>query len=101
MDLGKRIKEFREAKSITRYRLTQITGISGQHIKGIEQGSRQPTIETLEKLIIPLGVTLSELFNDGESTFLSESERLLVENFRTLSSEKAEALLTMSEVLKK
>ncbi len=101
MDLGKRIRELRESKCITRYRLTQITGISGQHIKGIEQGSRQPTIETLEKLIVPLGVTMSELFNDGERAFLSERERLLVENFRTLSDEKAQALLTMSEVLKK
>lgn len=66
MDLGKRIRELREAKSLTRYRLTQITGISGQHIKGVEQGTRHLTIETLEKLIIPLGVTPSELFNEGE-----------------------------------
>lgn len=36
MDLGKRIKELREAKGITCYRLTQITGVSGHHIKGIE-----------------------------------------------------------------
>lgn len=52
MDLGKRIKELREAKGITRYRLTQITGVSGHHIKGIEEGSRQPTVDTLEKLIL-------------------------------------------------
>lgn len=99
MDLGKRIKELREAKGITRYRLTQITGISGHHIKGIEEGTRQPTIDTLDKLIIPLGITLSELFNEGEKTFLSEKERKLIENFRTMSDEKADALLMMSEVL--
>lgn len=101
MDLGKRIRELREAKCITRYRLTQITGISGHHIKGIEEGTRQPTIDTLEKLIIPLGITLSELFNEGECAYLSETERQLIENFRTLSNEKSEALLIMSEALKK
>lgn len=101
LDLGKRIKELREAKGLTRYRITEITGISGHHIKGVEEGTRQPTIETLKKMIIPLGITLAELFNEGESTYLSENERRLIENFRTMSSEKSEALLMMSEALKK
>lgn len=101
MNLGKRIKEIREARGLTRYQITQITGISGHHIKGIEEGTRQPTIETLEKMIIPLGITLSELFNEGESTFLSEKERQLIQNFRTISEEKSEALLIISEALKK
>ena len=101
MDLGKRIMNIREAKKITRYRLTQLTGISGHHIKGIEEGTRQPTIETLKKMIVPLGITLAELFNEGDASYLSEKERQLVENFRTLSDEKGEALLSMSETLKK
>lgn len=101
MDLGKRIMDIREAKKITRYRLTQLTGISGHHIKGIEEGTRQPTIETLKKMIVPLGITLAELFNEGEASYLSEKERQLVENFRTLSDEKGEALLSMSETLKR
>ena len=101
MDLGKRLWELREAKGLTRYRITMITGISGDHIKGIEEGTRQPTIETLKMLIEPLGVTLAELFNEGEVTYLSENERRLIENFRTMSNEKSEALLIMSDVLKK
>ena len=101
MNLGERIKGLRESKGLTRYRLTQITGISGHHIKGIEEGTRQPTIDTLEKMITPLGITLSELFNEGEQTYLSDTEKHLIENFRTLSEEKSEALLRMSEVLKK
>ena len=100
MNLGERIKELRESKGLTRYRLTQITGISGHHIKGIEEGTRQPTIDTLEKMIVPLGITLAELFNDGESTYLSEKEKQLIENFRTLPEDKSNALILMSEVLK-
>ena len=101
MNLGERIQELREKKGLTRYRLTQITGISGHHIKGIEEGTRQPTIDTLEKMIVPLGITLAELFNDGDATYLSDKEKQLIENFRTLSNEKSEALLYMSEVLNK
>lgn len=93
--------DIRKAKNITRYRLTQLTGISGHHIKGIEEGTRQPTIETLKKMIVPLGITLAELFNEGEASYLSEKERQLIENFRTLSDEKGNALLSMSETLKK
>ena len=56
MDIGKRLRDYRTAKKITRYRLTQITGVSGYHIKGIEEGTRQPTIDTLQKLLTPFGV---------------------------------------------
>lgn len=102
MDIGKKIKDIRTSKGLSMYRITQITGISGHHIKGIEDGTRQPTIETLQKLLTPLGITLAELFSaDSSSTYLSDKERTLIENFRSLNMEKADALLFFSEVLKK
>lgn len=52
-------------------------------------------------MIVPLGVTLAELFNEGEASYLSERERQLIENFRVLSDEKSDALLSISETLKK
>lgn len=102
MDIGKKILEIRTAKGLTRYRLTQITGISGHHIKGIEEGTRQPTIDTLQKLLVPLGISMSELFSDEDgTTYLSEKERVLIENFRTLDSDQADALVQLSNVMKK
>ena len=102
MDIGKRLAELRSAKGMTRYRLTQITGVSGHHIKGIEEGTRQPTIDTLQRLVEALGLTLAEFFNESQNAvYLSSDERTLLENFRTISVEKAQALLTMSDVLKK
>ena len=102
MDIGKKILEVRTAKGLTRYRLTQITGISGHHIKGIEEGTRQPTIDTLQKLLVPLGISMSELFSDEDgTTYLSEKERVLIENFRTLDSDQADALVQLSNVMKK
>ncbi len=102
MEVGKKLQKLREEKKMSMYRLTQITGVSGHHIKGIENGTRQPTIETLNRLVSALGSSLSEIFNDDtECTYLNERERSLVENFRTLSEEKANALLNLSDVLKK
>jgi transcriptional regulator with XRE-family HTH domain len=97
MEVGKKLKKLREDKKMSMYRLTQITGISGHHIKGIEEGSRQPTIDTLSRLVTALGSSLSEIFNDNvESTFLSQKEKRLIDNFRTMSEEKADALLNLS-----
>lgn len=102
MEIGKRIHDVRIAKGLSMYRLTQITGISGHHIKGIEEGTRQPTIETLQKLLVPLGLTLAELFSeDKKAVYLSDNEQALLENYRKLDEEKASALLQISEVLNK
>lgn len=102
MEIGRKLHRLREDKNMSIYRLTQITGISGHHIKGIEEGTRQATVETLGRLTSALGISLAELFSDGtDYTYLSERERRLVENFRRLSEEKAEALLNMSDVLNK
>lgn len=102
MDIGKKLRKLREDKNMSMYRLTQITGVSGHHIKGIEEGTRQPTIETLGRLTVALGSSLAEIFNDDtECTYLSEKERHLIENLRMMSEEKADALINMSDVLNK
>lgn len=102
MDIGEKIRKIRTAKGLSMYRLTQVTGISGHHIKGIEEGTRQPTIDTLKKLLVPLGISMAELFSEEtDSTYLTEKERTLIENFRTLDKEKADALLLFSNILKK
>lgn len=102
MEVGKKLQKLREDKNMSMYRLTQITGVSGHHIKGIEEGTRQPTIETLGRLAAALGSSLAEIFNDNtECIYPTEKERRLIENFRTMTEEKADALLAMSDVLKK
>ncbi len=102
MEIGKKLRKLREDKNMTMYRLTQITGISGHHIKGVEEGTRQPTIETLERLVTALGSSLAEIFNDDmECSYLNEREKHLIDNFRAMSDEKAKALLNMSDMLNK
>lgn len=102
MEIGKKLRMLREDKNMTIYRLTQVTGVSGHHIKGIEEGTRQPTIETLRRLTDALGSSLAEIFNDDtKCCYLSPKERQLIENFRRMSEEKADSLLNMSDVLNK
>ena len=101
MEIGERLRTLRKSKRISIYRLSQETGISQNHISDLETGKRNPSVETLKRLVEPLGISLSELFNeDGVVSVLNENERELVENYRLLPDEKASVLLKLSDMLK-
>ena len=90
MEYGKRLKQLREAKEFSIYRLSKDSDISQGHISDLENGKNQPTIETLKKLLTPMGITLSEFFNeDGEVTVLNDREKEIVTSFRTMNDENA------------
>lgn len=100
MNIGERILKMRKAKNISVYRISMETGISQNHIRDIELGRRNPSVETLSRLVAPLGITLSELFNEDENlSYLSENERRLIENYRLLPEEKAKLLFELSKLL--
>ena len=100
MDIGERLRVIRKSKGYSIYKISQETGISQNHISDLELGRRKPSVETLRRLIVPLGITLAEMFNeDTEVSILTEKERELVENYRTLPENKAEGLLNLSRLL--
>ena len=100
MDYGSRLKHLRESKKISIYKLSQETDVSQGHISDLENNKNQPTIDTLRRLLLPLGITLSEFFNEnGEASYLSDTEKELVENFRLLSNDKAELYLQLGKTL--
>lgn len=100
MEIGERLRKIRKSKGLSIYKLSQETGISQNHISDLELGRRKPSVDTIKRLIEPLGITLAELFNeDSTVTILSDSERELIENYRTLPNNKAESLLLLSKLL--
>ena len=100
MDIAAKLKKLRTDKGYSYYQVNKKSGISGQHIKGMEEGTRQPTIETLQRLLTVYGLTISEFFNENESIYFpTKEEQQLLENYRIMDDEKSEALLKMSKVL--
>ena len=100
MDVGKRLQEIRQKKHISVYRIAQDTGVSTSHINSIERGEKNPSVETLSRLIEPLGITMSEFFNDDlDVSYLSNDEREVVEYYRTMSHDSASALLQLIRTL--
>ena len=100
MDYGKRLKQIRESKQISVYKLAQDVGMSQGHISDLENGRNVPTIDTLKHLLAPFGITLSEFFNENsEVSILNEKEKELVAQFRTLPDDKADLALQLVQAL--
>ena len=100
MDYGKRLKQIRESKQISVYKLAQDVGMSQGHISDLENGRNVPTIDTLKRLLTPFGITLSEFFNENsEVSILNEKEKELVAQFRTLPDDKADLALQLVQAL--
>lgn len=67
MNVGERIIELRTARGITTNKLANMAGVSQSHLREIELGKRNPTVETLSFFCDALGVSLADFFSDAES----------------------------------
>ena len=100
MDIAKRLKNARKSKDISVYKLSQLSCVSETHIRDLERGDRNPSLDTLDRLAKPLGLSLADLLNEtGEVSYLNKAEKELVKCFRMLSDEKADKLLDFLKTL--
>ena len=100
MDLGNMIKELRERKGYTKYRLSELSGVSQTHISDIERSAKVPTIETVSRLIEPLGVSLAEFFaNDNKLFDLNATEQEVMKLFRGLSPDSEDVVIKLLQLL--
>lgn len=100
MELGEKLKYFRESKKMSIYRLALEADISQGHLSDMENGRSQPTISTLKRLLVPLGITLAEFFNeDNEVSILTEKEKELVALYRTMPNDRAEVFIQLGNFL--
>ncbi|MEK4075979.1 helix-turn-helix transcriptional regulator [Paenibacillus sp. FSL M7-0656] len=71
--IGTRIRAMRNAKGLTQQKLADIAGLDYRYIGALERGERNFSIDTLEKVLIALNVSISELMyledlRDSEET---------------------------------
>lgn len=86
MDVGSRIKYFRNKRNISVNKLANLSGVSQSYLRDIELGNKQPTVEYLEYICFGLDITLKEFFDTDKKP--SEIE-LAIEK---LSSEQKKKL---------
>lgn len=62
--VGQRIKELRRGEGISQEKLALKAGIDRTYLAGVEQGKRNPSIKSLEKIINALDISFGEFFKD-------------------------------------
>ena len=84
--VGNRIHEYRTRKKLSQEELADRAGLHTAHLGRIERGEENPTLESIEKIITALGVSLEEFFcfqNDSRNTGESLSEESLSKEILT------------------
>ncbi len=93
MNFGSRLKQVRESQMLSASKLAKQSGLSQSFVWRIESGEKQPSLETLRKLSLGLGMSLGELL--GEK-LMSEPEspkiNRIINNIRKLPVEQVDAL---------
>ena len=62
LNLGRAIKSRRNEMGISQEELAGRAGLHRTYISDIERGSRNPSLEIIEKLTLALGISLPQLF---------------------------------------
>lgn len=62
--VGQRIRELRRTRGISQEKLALKAEIDRTYLAGVEQGKRNPSIKSLEKIINALEVSFKEFFKE-------------------------------------
>jgi transcriptional regulator with XRE-family HTH domain len=62
-----RVKELADERSISLYRLAQISGGNYSTLKATSRKQGQLSVDTIELVCVGLGITLQEFFSDDQS----------------------------------
>ena len=88
-DILATITEYREDRGWTEYQLAEHSGLPQSTISSWYRKNMVPTIPSLEKICTAFGITLSQLFAEGNTPVsLSYSQRKLLELWASLSEDQ-------------
>jgi transcriptional regulator with XRE-family HTH domain len=111
MDIGKRLRELREAKGQSQGYIEKRSGLLRSYISRVEGGYTAPSLATLEKFAKALEVEVYQLLYEGtrrpvafkvpEQASLSRPAKKLAKLFEAMSSSDRRVFLTLAQKLSK
>lgn len=88
-DILTTITQYRQARGWTEYQLAERAGLPQSTISSWYRKNMIPTIPSLEKICTAFGITLSQLFAEGDAPVsLTESQRKLLERWAKLREDQ-------------
>ena len=98
MNVIERIKQLKNERGWTDYRLAYEAMIPQSTLASIYERNTPPKLDIMESQCHAFGITLAQFFQENEKTELvSDEEQQLLEYYRMLPSKKKRALLDLLE----
>ncbi len=97
-DILSTITTYREERGWTEYQLAERSGLPQSTISSWYRKNMVPTVASLEKICTAFGITLSQLFSEGNSPVsLTESQKTLLEAWAKLTPDQQDAVFALLE----
>ena len=97
-DILNTIIKYREERDWTEYQLAERSGLPQSTISSWYRKNMIPSIPSLEKICLAFGITLSQLFAEGDTAVsLTESQRKLLESWSRLTEEQQAVVIALIE----
>ncbi len=96
-DTGKEINMLRRMRGMTRIELAEAAGISDSHLKKIESGTRQPGINTYQKImqILGAGMVIMDTGQTLKGSCVAKVQEILLDS----TEEQAVFMTSVIEVM--
>ena len=99
--IADKITSLCEKRDISKYRLSQLSGISQSSLGRSMAQENLPSLITLEKICTALGVTLSQFFQEDNLENLTEKQKEVLGIWNNLSTNEQEKVMSMLRGLRK
>ena len=99
-DILAAITRLRAGRGWTEYQLAEHSGLPQSTISSWYRKNMVPTVPSLEKICTAFGITLSQLFAEGdEMVALTDSQRQLLERWSRLSEKQQKAIFCLLDCM--
>ena len=89
------IIELCEKRGVSKYRLSQLSGISQSSLGRIISKESLPSLITLEKICEALDVTLAQFFQDKTPQNMTETQTEILDIWNNLSNDEQDTVIAM------
>lgn len=95
-DILTAITNYRQERGWTEYQLAEHSGLPQSTISSWYRKNMVPTIPSLEKICVAFGITLSQLFAEGDDAVsLTDSQLALLKRWAKLSEDQQAVVLAL------
>lgn len=95
-DILSTITKYREARGWTEYQLAERSGLPQSTISSWYRKNMVPTVPSLEKICTAFGITLSQLFAEGDTAVsLTNSQKKLLDRWTRLNEDQQNAVFLL------